>query len=106
MGEHGWFDKRFMYEESFRTPLLIMYPKMIKAGSVCNELVQNIDYAPTYLALAGVKSPVKMDGRSLIPLFSGENRKTGVKASIIIIMIIQLFTWFAATMVFPMAVTN
>ena len=72
MGEHGWFDKRFMYEESFRTPLLIMYPKMIKAGSVCNELVQNIDYAPTYLALAGVKSPVKMDGRSLIPLFSGE----------------------------------
>ena len=72
MGEHGWFDKRFMYEESFRTPLLIMYPKMIKAGSVCNELVQNIDYAPTYLALAGVESPVKMDGRSLVPLFSGD----------------------------------
>ena len=80
MGEHGWFDKRFMYEESFRTPLLIMYPKMIKAGSVCNELVQNIDFAPTYLALAGVESPIKMDGRSLVPLFSGnkpdEWRKT------------------------------
>lgn len=72
MGEHGWFDKRFMYEESFRTPLLMMYPKKIKAGSVCNELVQNIDFAPTYLALAGVESPVKMDGRSLEPLFSGE----------------------------------
>lgn len=75
MGEHGWFDKRFMYEESFRTPLLIMYPKMIKPGSVCNELVQNIDYAPTYLALAGVTSPVKMDGRSLVPLFSGKKPK-------------------------------
>ena len=72
MGEHGWFDKRFMYEESFRTPLLIMYPKEIKAGSVCNELVQNIDYAPTFLDLAGVQSPVKMDGRSLVPLFSGK----------------------------------
>lgn len=72
MGEHGWFDKRFMYEESFRTPLLIMYPKMIKAGTVCKELVQNIDYAPTYLALAGVEVPDNMDGRSLIPLFSGE----------------------------------
>ena len=72
MGEHGWFDKRFMYEESFRTPLLIMYPKKIKAGSVCNELVQNIDYAPTFLDLAGVQSPVKMDGRSLVSLFSGK----------------------------------
>lgn len=75
MGEHGWFDKRFMYEESFRTPLLIMYPKKIKAGSTCNELVQNIDFAPTYLALAGVESPIKMDGRSLVPLFSGEKPK-------------------------------
>lgn len=75
MGEHGWFDKRFMYEESFRTPLLIMYPKKIKAGSTCSELVQNIDFAPTYLALAGVESPVKMDGRSLVPLISGEKPK-------------------------------
>lgn len=75
MGEHGWFDKRFMYEESFRTPLLIMYPKKIKAGSTCSELVQNIDFAPTYLALAGVESPIKMDGRSLVPLFSGEKPK-------------------------------
>lgn len=72
LGEHGWFDKRFMYEEAFRTPLLVMYPKRIKAGSVCNELVQNTDFAPTYLALAGVESPLKMDGYSLQSLFSGK----------------------------------
>ncbi len=72
MGEHGWFDKRFMYEESFRTPLIIRYPQQIKAGSECQALVQNIDYAPTYLALAGIEKPEQMVGRSLVPLFSGE----------------------------------
>ncbi len=71
MGEHGWFDKRFMYEESFRTPLIIRYPGMIKAGSVCDALVQNLDYAPTYLTLAGIEKPEFMEGNSLIPLFSG-----------------------------------
>ncbi len=53
MGEHGWLDKRFMYEESLRTPLIIAYPGHIKPGSTCNRLVQNIDYAPTFLELAG-----------------------------------------------------
>ena len=53
MGEHGWFDKRFMYEESMRTPLLMRYPEMIRPGFEINELVQNIDYAPTFLQLAG-----------------------------------------------------
>lgn len=72
MGEHGWFDKRFMYEESFRTPLIIRYPQQIKAGSECQALVQNIDYAPTYLALAGIEKPEQMVGRSLVPLFGGE----------------------------------
>ncbi len=72
MGEHGWFDKRFMYEESFRTPLIIRYPEKIKAGSVCDALVQNLDYAPTYLALAGIDKPEFMEGTSLTPLFSGE----------------------------------
>ncbi len=71
MGEHGWFDKRFMYEESFRTPLIIRYPEKIKGGSVCDALVQNIDYAPTYLALAGIEKPEQMVGTSLIPLFGG-----------------------------------
>lgn len=72
MGEHGWFDKRFMYEESFRTPLIIRYPGKTKGGSISNALVQNLDYAPTYLAIAGVEKPVSMEGSSLIPLLEGE----------------------------------
>ena len=76
MGEHGWFDKRFMYEESLRTPLIVSYPGHTKPGSVCNRLVQNIDYAPTFLALAGVKQPKDMPGRSLVPvLTNGDNVK-------------------------------
>lgn len=74
MGEHGWFDKRFMYEESLRTPLIVSYPGHTKPGSVCNRLVQNIDYAPTFLALAGVQQPKDMPGRSLVPvLTNGDN---------------------------------
>ena len=69
MGEHGWFDKRFMYEESFRTPLLIRYPGVIDPGSESIELVQNIDYAPTYLDIAGVRKDKAMVGMSLLPLF-------------------------------------
>ena len=53
LGEHGWFDKRFMYEESFRTPLLIRDPRSGNKGSVISEMVQNIDYAPTILDYAG-----------------------------------------------------
>lgn len=76
MGEHGWFDKRFMYEESLRTPLIVSYPGHTKPGSVCNRLVQNIDYAPTFLALAGVQQPKDMPGRSLVPvLANGDNVK-------------------------------
>lgn len=72
MGEHGWFDKRFMYEESLHTPLIISYPGHIKPGSECTQMVQNIDFAPTFLALAGVDQPEQMTGRSLEPLFSGK----------------------------------
>ena len=76
MGEHGWFDKRFMYEESLRTPLIVSYPGYTKPGSVCNRLVQNIDYAPTFLALAGVQQPKDMPGRSLVPVLNnGDNVK-------------------------------
>lgn len=71
MGEHGWFDKRFMYEESFRTPLIIRYPGM-KKGQTTKQLVQNLDYAPTYLDIAGVSKPAEMCGASLLPLLSGE----------------------------------
>ena len=75
MGEHNWFDKRFMYEESFRTPLIICCPGVIPAGSVCSELVQNIDYAPTYLTAAGVEVPETMCGRPLQPLFKNGKAK-------------------------------
>lgn len=69
LGEHGLYDKRFMYEESFRTPLIISCPSLVKKHSVCKELVQNIDLAPTFLSLAGVEVPKEMSGRSLLPLF-------------------------------------
>ena len=70
MGEHGWFDKRFMYEESFRTPLLMRLPGG-KKGDI-PQLVQNIDYAPTFLELAGVPIPADIQGESLLPLLKGE----------------------------------
>lgn len=66
MGEHGWFDKRFMYEESFRTPLLVRLPNG-KRGDI-DEMVQNIDYGPTILNLAGVEVPSDMHGVSFLPL--------------------------------------
>lgn len=71
MGEHGWFDKRFMYEESFRTPLLMRLPGGMKGDF--NELVQNIDYAPTFLELAGVPVPDDIQGESLLPLLKGKH---------------------------------
>ena len=72
LGEHGWFDKRFMYEESFRTPFLARWPKVIKPGSVNNDLVQNIDFAETFLDLAEIEIPSDMQGVSLLPLLEGE----------------------------------
>jgi arylsulfatase A-like enzyme len=68
MGEHGWYDKRFMYEESFRTPLIMLPPKGFQRRGRVEELVQNIDHAPTLLDIAGVKVPDDMHGRSLVPL--------------------------------------
>lgn len=82
MGEHGWFDKRFMYEESLRTPLLIAYPGHIQPGTVCNKLVQNIDYAPTFLDLAGVSKPKELPGRSLTPIFKAGDKVKGWRNSI------------------------
>ena len=72
MGEHGWFDKRFMYEESMRTPLVMMLPKEYEATGDITRLVQNIDYAPTFLDLAGVEIPEDIQGVSLVPLLKGE----------------------------------
>ena len=72
LGEHGWFDKRFMYEESFRTPLLMRFPPEIKPGTKITRLVQNLDFAPTFLDYAGVKIPEDMQGMSFRKLVSGE----------------------------------
>ncbi len=72
MGEHGWFDKRFMYEESMRTPLVMRLPKGFDRRGDITEMVQNIDYAPTFLELAGVEVPADMHGRSMVPLLRGE----------------------------------
>jgi arylsulfatase A-like enzyme len=64
LGDHGWFDKRLMYEESLRMPFLMRYPGAIRAGSVLRDMVLNIDFAPTFLAYAGVRAPSEMQGRS------------------------------------------
>ena len=66
MGEHGWFDKRFMYEESLRTPLVMKYPGKIKPGTVVNDMVVNIDFTPTILELAGIKIPEDIQGKSFV----------------------------------------
>lgn len=71
LGEHGWFDKRFMYEESFRTPLLARWPGRITPGTVNDNLVQNLDFAETMLDVAGLPVPQDMQGKSLLPLFDG-----------------------------------
>ena len=71
LGEHGWFDKRFVYDESFKTPLLIRWPNEIKAGITSEEMVQNLDFAQTLLEAAQIKSPSDMQGESLIPLLTG-----------------------------------
>ncbi len=75
MGEHGWFDKRFMYEESFRTPMVMRYPKMIQPGRVDSSLVMNLDLAPTMFDVAGVKPTHKLQGQSILPLLKKERFK-------------------------------
>lgn len=67
MGEHGWFDKRFMYEQSFRTPLIIHYPGN-KGGTESRALVQNLDFGPTFLDIAGAEQPSNMYGQSIVPV--------------------------------------
>lgn len=72
LGDHGWYDKRFMYEESLKMPLIVKWPGQVSAGSVNKNLVQNVDYAETFLEIAGAKVPDDMQGRSLVPLLKGE----------------------------------
>ncbi len=72
LGEHGWFDKRFMFEESYRTPLLIKWPGEVEPGSVNNDMVSNLDFAETLLDIAGVKIPKDMQGESMVPVLEGK----------------------------------
>ncbi len=83
LGEHGWFDKRFMYEECQRTPLMVRYPKAVKAGTRTKALAMNIDYAPTLLDFAGVEIPADIQGRSLKGVLTSKGKipadwRTGV----------------------------
>lgn len=71
LGEHGWYDKRWMFEESFRMPFVIRWPGVIQPNSKPRELIQNIDYAPTFLEVAGLETPDDVQGRSLVPLLKG-----------------------------------
>lgn len=76
LGEHGWFDKRFMYEESFRTPMMMRYPGVIKPGSQSDALVMNLDIAPTLLEAAGTAIPPAMQGQSILPVLkNGKGRE-------------------------------
>jgi arylsulfatase A-like enzyme len=72
LGEHNWFDKRFMYEESLKMPFLVRWPARVKAGAVNAGMVLNVDFAPTFLDAAGVKVPADMQGKSFLPLLRGE----------------------------------
>ncbi|HMJ66127.1 MAG TPA: sulfatase [Candidatus Binatia bacterium] len=71
LGDHGWYDKRFMYEESLKMPFIIRWPGVIKSNSVQNAMALNIDFAPTFLEMAGIKIPKDIQGRSLMPLLRG-----------------------------------
>src|SRR5580704_4569814 len=71
LGEHGWFDKRWIFEESLRAPLLVRWPGVASAGRMNTDLVSNIDFAETFLEAAGLPIPVDMQGKSLIPLLKG-----------------------------------
>ncbi len=75
VGDHGWYDKRWMYEESFKMPLIVKWPGNTKPGTRNTNLVQNLDYAETFLEMAGAKVPDDMQGRSLVPLLRGEEVK-------------------------------
>lgn len=75
LGEHGWFDKRWMYKESLKTPLLVKWPGKIDAGTVNHRLVSNLDFAETFLDIAQADIPMDMQGKSLLPLLVNENQK-------------------------------
>lgn len=72
LGEHGWYDKRWMYEESLRTPLLVRWPGVVEPSSTSDDIVSNLDFAETFLDIAGVSVPDDMQGQSLVPVMRGQ----------------------------------
>ena len=81
IGDHGWFDKRWMYEESLKMPLIVKWPGVTEPGSIDSHLVQNLDYASTFLDVAGAAIPNDIQGKSLVPLLQGKS-PTGWRKSI------------------------
>lgn len=75
LGEHGWFDKRWMFEESFKMPFVIRWPGRIKPNSRPTALIQNIDYAPTFLEMAGIKQPTEIQGQSIVPVLEDSSKQ-------------------------------
>ena len=75
LGEHGWYDKRWMFEESFKMPFLIRWPGKVAPGSRPMEMIQNIDYAPTFMEMAGLKAPAEVQGKSIVPVLEGRASK-------------------------------
>ena len=80
LGDHGFFDKRFIYEESLRMPFIVKYPKKVKAGSVNENIITNIDFAPTLLDLANIETTVPMQGKSFEPILFGNTPKDWQKS--------------------------
>jgi arylsulfatase A-like enzyme len=74
LGEHGWFDKRWMYEESFRTPLIVKWPGVTNKKTTTSRMVQNLDFAETILDMAGLAVPSDMQGKSMVPLLKGKQK--------------------------------
>jgi arylsulfatase A-like enzyme len=74
LGEHGWYDKRWMFEESFKMPFVIRWPGKVKPGSRPEALIQNIDYAPTFLEAAGMPVPEEIQGRSIVPVLKDSSK--------------------------------
>jgi len=72
LGDHGWYDKRFMYEESLRMPFIIRYPNGIEAGTEVDDMILNVDFASTFLEMAGLPAPEQYQGHSFVPLLNGE----------------------------------
>ena len=82
LGDHGWYDKRWMYEESFQMPLIVKWPGVTAGGSVSKALVQNLDYAETFLDIAGAPIPGDMQGKSMVPVLKGEQKASEFRDSL------------------------